>query len=137
MLQELQVLDLKNEVYNLEKEKKDMENKTHLLELDMDHYKKKAEEWKFNCLKERKAVQKIRKELEMQENEVKKCHALVEDKSNLLMQRQFELGHQREKFEKLEREKAEMLERERQQRFASAAQHKPPTLPSSPPKVRV
>ncbi|KAK3892882.1 hypothetical protein Pcinc_003283 [Petrolisthes cinctipes] len=140
---ELQVLDLKNRVYHIEKEKKELDFKIQVLEQDKDHYKKKAEEWKLNCLKEKKIVQKVRKELELQEKEIQKYHSVLEDKSSLLEQRQFELGYQREKIEKLERGKNEKLEREkiekvegeRQARLASATQHNPGNiLPSSPKK---
>ncbi|KAK4309436.1 hypothetical protein Pmani_018933 [Petrolisthes manimaculis] len=137
---ELQVLDLKNRVYHIEKENKEQDFKIQILEQDKDHYKKKAEEWKLNCLKEKKIMQKVRKELELKENEIQQYHTVLEDKGSLLEQRQFELGYQREKIEKLEREKNEKLEREkieseRQPRLPSATQHNPGNiLPSSPKK---
>ncbi|KAG7174946.1 centromere-associated protein E-like [Homarus americanus] len=102
---EIQVLELQNQLYHLEKEKKMIENECKTLEQHLDHYKGKAQEWKVNALKENKLGEKIRKELKLLLTENTQYKTKVEEMRSRIERQQFELGHQREIVEKLEKEK--------------------------------
>ncbi|XP_045615052.1 centromere-associated protein E isoform X2 [Procambarus clarkii] len=104
---EIQVLNLQNKVYHLEKEKKAAVNECKTMEEHVDHYKNKAQEWKNNAMIERKVGEKVKKELELLNAETEQCKTKLEEKQNFIERLQFELGHQRETIIKMEKEKQE------------------------------
>ncbi|XP_069980737.1 centromere-associated protein E [Penaeus vannamei] len=111
VVMEVQVLGLKNMVYHLEKDKKQLQNECKIMEQHVDHYKKKAQEWKDTAMKEKKLGEKITKELESKRAEIKQYQTAIEENRSSSERQKFELGQHRETIAKLEKEKQEHLQK--------------------------
>ncbi|XP_063607715.1 uncharacterized protein LOC134782226 [Penaeus indicus] len=111
VVMEVQVLGLKNMVYHLEKDKKQLQNECKIMEQHVDHYKKKAQEWKDTATKEKKLGEKMTKELESKRAEIKQYQTAIEENRSTSERQKFELGQHRETIAKLEKEKQEHLQK--------------------------
>ncbi|CAL4182085.1 unnamed protein product, partial [Meganyctiphanes norvegica] len=104
--QEVNVLGLQNQLYHLKREKNGLDTEVTALTQHLDHYKKKAQEWKDHATKEKKTLEKVKSEVNHFHKENGDLRSKLEESNNKLEKKAFELGHQREILEKMQKDQS-------------------------------